>query len=148
MLNKRLDMMRANSDVRSIRPKSDPGLQNRVKSILQGRWGERNAITSSEINQHCDGVDTDGSGNPQVRAAVRDFILLEAIPIASAGRKGYFLVETTQEHEDELRSLKHREDEIRRRRNALERAVQRERDRRDEHYPAAVPGPQGQLSEW
>lgn len=142
--------MGTTAEFEDLNPKSDPDLRRQIKEIMIGRWGERNAITSGTLNKRCGIVDRSGSGNPKVREALRDLILFDDMPIASAaaGNNGYFLVETSAEHEDELRSLKHREDAIRRRRHALELAVQSVREQRGNDYPAEVAGPQGQLSDW
>ena len=138
------------AEFENLSPKSNPDLRRQIKKIMAGRWGERNAINAAAINECCGMVDRPGSGNPKVREALRKLILFDDMPIASAsaGNNGYFLIETSAEHETELRSLKHREDQIRRRRHALELAVQAVREQRGDDYPADVAGPQGQLSDW
>jgi len=108
---------------------------------------KRNSINSPAIIALRGGIDKDGAGNPKIREATRDIIVIEDMPIGSAGQNGLYLVETIREHEGELRSLKRREEEIRRRRTALERAVQKEAESRSAKYPAEVSGPQEQLTD-
>jgi len=77
-----------------------------IKTIILEHKGKKNAIPSPEIAEII-GIDA-GASNVTIRSYITETMRVFNIPIGSAGRKGYYLIETEEELRSNLYTLNSR----------------------------------------
>ncbi|MHA1315789.1 MAG: hypothetical protein ACTSRB_17930 [Candidatus Helarchaeota archaeon] len=81
-----------------------------VKEILKAHKGKKNAIPSKELAKMV-GIEP-GASNVKIREYITEVIKTGGLPIASAGTKGYYLIENEDELNTYIKSLESRMREI------------------------------------
>lgn len=90
--------------------KLDHKILEKVKNVLEIHKGRNEAIPSHEIAKIVD-IEP-GASNITIRSYITEVVRKYGIPVATAGKKGYFLIENEEELQLYLQSLKGRIDEI------------------------------------
>lgn len=95
--------------------------RNRVEHVIRANRGKENVIPSCEIAAEA-GINEEGNYT-ETKEIIRDLLDKEQVPIG-ATHQGYYLMETNEEVEDYLSTLRSRVHEINRRIEMVEDAAE------------------------
>jgi len=87
----------------------DGDLLNRLESVLRDHEGPDEAITSAELSDEL--AISDSEAQPATREAIRVLCAERGLPVA-AGPQGYYMIQTEQQLDDYLDTLRARKQGI------------------------------------
>jgi len=99
-------------------PDVDGDLLDDLEDVLLDHVGKGNKITSGELADHL-GID-DAEGNPKTREAIRVLIEERQLPVISS--QGYYIPESDEQIQDQIKSLQSRAQSIQERSQLIKEA--------------------------